>query len=134
MAGLYQCLNELVEMGCKLCLVSNGQSKNQRDKIKKLCLEKYIEKIVISGEVGFKKPDIRIFQSALTEMQCNADEAFFVGDHPLNDYVGSIKAGLVGIWLEGAHHWPDGFPKPVSISNLNELCPLIRNLQKNRLQ
>ena len=128
MIGLYQCLTELIEMSFKLCLVSNGQSKNQREKIKKLALDEYFEKIVISEEVGFKNPDIQIFQKALCKMGCNADEAFFVGDHPLNDYMGSIEAGLFGIWYEGAHQWPDDYPKPVSIKTLNELCPLVRNL------
>lgn len=126
MDGLYQCLFELLELEFKLCLVTNGQSKNQRDKIKKLSLEKYFKKNIISEEVGFRKPDIRIFHKALCVMGCNAEEAFFVGDHPLNDYMGSLNAGLVGIWLEGAHQWPDDYPKPVSIKALNELCPLIQ--------
>lgn len=128
MPGLYQCLRELIDMGFKLCLVTNGQSKNQRDKIMKLSLDQYFEKIIISEEVGFKKPDLRIFQIALEEMDCNQNEAFFVGDHPINDYMGSIEAGFEGIWLEGAHSWPNNKTKQYSIKNLNELCPLVRSL------
>ena len=128
MSGLYECLSELLDMSFRLCLVSNGQSKNQRDKIKKLSLDQYFEKIVISEEVGFKKPDHRIFKFALSEMGCSAEDVFFIGDHPVNDYKGSSVLGFTGIWFEGAHTWPEGQDRPLSIRNLGELCPMVRNL------
>lgn len=128
MKGMAECLKEMLEMDFRLCLVSNGQSKNQRDKVKKLSLDSYFEKIVISEEVGYKKPDSRIFRLALKEMDCRAEESFFIGDHPANDYMGSTELGFTGIWIEGAHPWPGTHDKPLSIRNLSELCPLVRSL------
>jgi len=128
MNGLNECLEELISMGFKLCLVTNGQSKNQRDKIKRLSLDKYFDTIVISEEFGVKKPDARIFKFALDQMACHANDAFFIGDHPVNDYLGSTAMGFTAIWLEGAHPWPKDIDKPLSINSLHELCPLVRNL------
>jgi len=128
MNGLDECLNELIDMEFSLCLVTNGQSKNQRDKIKRLSLEKYFKKIVISEEIGFKKPDSRIFEYALSEMDCAAEEAIFIGDHPVNDYIGSTELGFTGIWFEGLHDWPEHLGKPPSNRNLGELCSLVRDL------
>lgn len=128
MKGIDECLTGLLEMEFRLCLVSNGKSKNQRDKVKRLSLERYFEKIVISEEVGFKKPSAHIFEYALNEMGCTAEEAFFIGDHPINDYMGSSKLGFTSIWFEGAHAWPENYEKPLSIRSLGELYPLVSNL------
>lgn len=126
MAGLYDCLNDFVDMGFQLCMVANGQAKNQRDKVDKLKLNPYFEEIVISEEVGFKKPDIRIFEYALAKMGVQAEDAFFVGDHPINDYLGSKEAGFTSIWFEGFHSWPRHMDPPLSIKSLNELSTLIK--------
>jgi putative hydrolase of the HAD superfamily len=128
MKSMEECLACLIEMGFRLCLVSNGQSKKQRDKVNKLSLGQYLEAIVISEEVGFKKPDARIFEYALNVMDCKVEESFFVGDHPENDYLGSTSLGFTGIWLEGSHAWPEDLLRPLSVKNLNELCAKVRNL------
>jgi FMN phosphatase YigB (HAD superfamily) len=36
----------------------------------------------------------------------------FVGDHPINDVLGSAAVGLVPVWLEGVHVWPKSHPSP----------------------
>lgn len=42
-------------------LITDGRSLTQRNKIKALGLENYFDKIVISEEIGYSKPDIRLF-------------------------------------------------------------------------
>ena len=126
MKGLNECLDELRQLEFRLCLVSNGQSKNQRQKINRLSVESYFEKIIISEEVGCSKPDKKIFTIALDAMGAKAENAFFVGDHPINDCIGSRKLGFTPIWLEGSHVWPDGYELPLRIQQLSELSPLVR--------
>lgn len=128
MRGIYECLNELLDMGFKLCLVTNGQSKSQRDKIKRLSLDRYFDKVIISEEVGLKKPNKGIFEYALNEMGCSAEGAFFIGDHPVNDILASTKIGFTAIWFEGAHPWPEDQEKPLRFRDLGELCTILRNL------
>ena len=129
MTGMKACLDELLAMGLRLCLVSNAQNgHNQRAKLKKLGIENVFDEIVISAEVGFEKPDKRIFDYALNKMNAKACDSFFIGDHPVNDYKGSYDLGFKSIWIEGAHSWPATAEALLKISDLNELCPLIRTL------
>ncbi|MCJ8340301.1 MAG: HAD family hydrolase [Pseudomonadales bacterium] len=129
MHGLYECLEALIKMGLRLCLVSNGQSKIQRATVMALQLEPYFEQIVISEEVGAKKPDSVIFEVALQKMHCSATEAIFVGDHPLNDYIGSQRQGFSAVWFGGFHTWPADQEQPKRvIKSLSELYPIVREL------
>jgi putative hydrolase of the HAD superfamily len=58
---------------------------------------------MISEAVGVKKPDARIFAQALAAVGCRASQAWFVGDHPVNDVLGAAAVGLRPIWLTGVH-------------------------------
>lgn len=130
MEGLHQCLSDLNEQGYRLALVTNGTSRGQRSKIGRLKLEKYFHRIVISEEVGIEKPDQQIFELALELMDCKASEAAFVGDHPLNDYQGSKKTGMLPIWFRGSHKWTSDRPAKYAISHLSELLPLLSGIQQ----
>jgi putative hydrolase of the HAD superfamily len=53
-------------------------------------LERYFQSIVISGDVGVRKPDPRIFERAYAETGAGAAEAIYVGDS--NEDVGAARA------------------------------------------
>lgn len=129
MHGMKTCLSELKANGFSLCLVTNGQTKNQSDKVKQLGLNSYFQEIIISQDVGVKKPDSRIFEIALERMKCKAKDAYYVGDHPVNDIQGSTLSGFTAIWLAGSFDWPESIEKPLSISRLTQLAPLIKKLE-----
>ncbi|MFC3746467.1 HAD family hydrolase [Paenibacillus sp. GCM10012306] len=94
--------------GYVLGLVTNGKKHIQDGKIDKLNLRSFFKTIVISGEVGIKKPDPAIYQLALERLGTGADETLFIGDHPVNDIWGAGKAGIGSIWLRRNHPWDDG--------------------------
>jgi putative hydrolase of the HAD superfamily len=72
------------------------------------------------------KPAPRIFQYALEEIGCLAGETLFVGDHPMNDVLGSVEAGLIPVWLEGIHVWPSPHAAPARrIRALSEILEFI---------
>jgi putative hydrolase of the HAD superfamily len=58
--------------------------------------------IVDSAEVGWTKPDPRIFAHALRELGVEAREATFVGDSLARDMTGARGIGMAHIWLAGA--------------------------------
>lgn len=60
----------------------------------------YLDAVVISGEVGLKKPDPRIFALALERLGVSADETVFVGDHPDQDMRGAVDAGLRAVLVQ----------------------------------
>ena len=62
-----------------LILITNGRSTTQRNKIKSLKITKYFDKILISDEIGAKKPNIKIYQNIFKEFPNT--RKVFIGDN-----------------------------------------------------
>jgi len=82
-----------------LGMITNGNSKTQRVKIRNFGGEKYFSKIIVSGEMGMHKPDLRLFTKMCELLGVEADECAFVGDSLQFDMVGAINAGMKPIWI-----------------------------------
>lgn len=91
------CLNQLE--GIQLGIISNGDYEQQIDKLKKVGLIGYFPTVVTSGEVGYSKPDIRIFMEACRKVGKVPTQCIYIGDDLTTDIFGSNAAGLKGIWL-----------------------------------
>jgi putative hydrolase of the HAD superfamily len=98
MPGAYELLEFLTQKNIKTAIVSNGSSQLQRNKIGALNLR--VDVVIISDEVGVKKPAALPFISALRQLGVQATEAWFVGDHPINDIQGANALGMKTFWLE----------------------------------
>jgi putative hydrolase of the HAD superfamily len=90
----------LREQGCRLALLTNGGSQGQRLKIERFDLAPLFDAILIEGEVGFGKPDPRIYAQALAMLDVPATEAWMVGDNLEWDVAGPQRAGIAGIWID----------------------------------
>ena len=55
--------------------------------------------ILISEEVGFSKPDRRIFELALNKLNVQPEETLFVGDDLEKDIGGCQSVSIKGIWF-----------------------------------
>lgn len=95
-------LGQLKSHGLKLALVSNGFGQFQYDNFKALGIEPFFDEVLISEWEGLRKPDPAIFVRALSKLEVHADEAVYVGDHPLNDIQASRMAGMKAIWKSNA--------------------------------
>ncbi|MNN54659.1 Pyrimidine 5'-nucleotidase YjjG [compost metagenome] len=116
--------------GYKLGIITNGYSHLQHRKIDLLEIRHYFEEIIVSGDLGIKKPDERIYRIALERLGVSAEEAVIVGDHPVNDIWGAAQVGIRGVWLQRNHKWCDDLQggKPwMEIHELNELLPLLKS-------
>lgn len=91
-------LNEL-KAKYKLAIVSNGNSKQQRKKIKFAGVEKYFTDIFISEEVGYAKPQKEIFLKACEAINVKPENTVMIGDKYKVDIEGSLNAGLNAIWV-----------------------------------
>jgi putative hydrolase of the HAD superfamily len=99
--GALETLSRLHGRGMKLGMVTNGDSLTQRGKIQRFGLEKYFTCIMVEGEVGFGKPDERIFTRALQELKSKPGETVMIGDNLQWDIAGPQAVGIRGIW----HNW-----------------------------
>jgi putative hydrolase of the HAD superfamily len=126
-AGLHETLAALHAQGIRLGVITNGAVGRQQPKIATLQIQPYLSTVVISEAVQVKKPDPRIFALALAAVGCTASQAWFVGDHPVNDVLGAAAAGCRSIWLRGVHPWPPSDPVPSwQIEALPELVALVQ--------
>jgi putative hydrolase of the HAD superfamily len=90
----------LREQGCRLALLTNGGSRLQRIKIDRFDLAPLFDAILIEGEVGFGKPDPRIYAQALTALDVRPTDAWMVGDNLEWDVAGPQREGIAGIWID----------------------------------
>lgn len=121
-ANLYTTLDFLCEKNICLGIVTNGDIHFQNTKIEKLNLKRYMKTIIISEEVGFRKPDAEIFHLALCELGLSNNAVLFVGDNPSTDIKGAINAGLKSVWINFSEHWNQENYKPdFIINNISEL-------------
>ena len=90
----------LRDRGCRLALVTNGGATLQRKKVERFGLAELFDCILIEGEVGFGKPDPRIYTRALQELTVTANDSWMVGDNLKWDVAQPQKMGLVGIWVD----------------------------------
>lgn len=65
-------------------------------------LSPYFSVAVLSPVVKLRKPDRRIFEVALDELQAEPSEALMVGDSWEADVLGAYRAGIKPLWLNVA--------------------------------
>jgi putative hydrolase of the HAD superfamily len=86
---------KLKDNGYKIALLSNYTS-SLRQRIKNQGISNLFDVIIISGEVGSKKPDIKIFEALLEKLGNNGDELVFVDDSE-KSFVNSEQLGFIPI-------------------------------------
>ena len=89
----------------KVGLITNGRSLIQYGKIDQLGIRNHFDLILVSEEVGIKKPHRSIFEMALERLDLPADQCVYIGDHPLNDIQGAGAVGMNTIWVEANQPW-----------------------------
>jgi putative hydrolase of the HAD superfamily len=78
----------------RLAVVSDAQSAYGLPELRAVGLAGYFDPIVISGDYGYRKPDARLFQAALTQLEVIPEEAIYVGNDRFRDVMGARQAGM----------------------------------------
>lgn len=99
-AGSVGTVEWLRESGCRLALVTNGAGAAQRRKIERFDLAPLFDVILIEGEMGFGKPDPRVYRRALDSLGVAPSDAWMVGDNLDWDVAPPQRLGLRGIWID----------------------------------
>lgn len=92
---LKETIEALHRMGFRMGIVSNIISTSLvPHMLNEYGIAQYMECIVMSSEVGIRKPDPRIFEIAMQKMGVAADETCYVGDTISRDVLGARNANL----------------------------------------
>lgn len=134
-ASVLQALSEHYVLG----LVSNfDHPPHIHTVLKETGLNHWFKSIVISGEVGVKKPSPRILLMAAQATGLKPEEVAYVGDSR-EDMEAARAAGMFGVWLEnrseavaaGAHYERDTSPSPADALNSRAVArAIIRDLRE----
>jgi putative hydrolase of the HAD superfamily len=84
--------------------------------------------VVISDEVGWRKPKPVIFETALTRLGLDPADALFVGDRADIDVIGARGVGMPTVWINReVARLPENIPPPdFEIRDLSELRAILR--------
>ena len=93
-------LDRLDGDGVRVGLVTNGAASVQRLKLEAVEAAHRFEPLLISGDVGIRKPDPGIFAAALHDAGVAAAAAWYVGDNLWHDVAPAHEAGLVTAWID----------------------------------
>jgi putative hydrolase of the HAD superfamily len=105
-------------------IVTNGSCLSQRGKVRTLELERRAGCVLISEELGIRKPDPVIFHAAAASLGLAPADVLYVGDHPEADVIGAAQAGMQTAWLRRGRDWPTHLTPAVPdiiVDSLSEL-------------
>ena len=86
--------------GRRLALLTNGAAVAQRRKITRFEIADLFDAILVEGELGFGKPDERVYHRALSALDVKPADAWMVGDNLEWDVVAPQKLGMTGVWID----------------------------------
>ena len=109
-----------------LTVVTNGFVEVQYEKFDKSGLRNCFSHIVLSEEVGYQKPNPRIFEEALRMNGLQAEDVVMIGDSWSSDIQGAINAGIDQIWIRKSKDpLPEGQSATYLVQSLSEVMEIL---------
>ena len=108
-------------------LVSNGLPDVQYKKLDAIGLGRVFSCLVLSEEIGIRKPDPKIFRRAAGIMRVQPVECLYVGDSYPNDVVGAKAAGMRACWFNPRPSTPESteVKADFTIADMRELIGIL---------
>ncbi len=136
---LDEVLTELKNRGYKLGIITNtvtSREENVRASLRRIDVEKYFDIIVTSVDVGFNKPDERIFLVALKALDVKPEESVMVGNRISADILGGNRMGMKTILYKWNERYENEVQSPMeqptrTITSLNELPKVLNEILRN---
>jgi putative hydrolase of the HAD superfamily len=112
-----------------LGLLTNGASDLQCRKIEGSGVGQYFSETLISGDIGFAKPDRRVFELLLSQLKAKAANTLMIGNNLIADIQAAQNAGLRAIWVNRSGAAPEASIIPDwEISRLTQLESILNSL------
>ena len=122
--GTQKLLTYLKQKGYTLGIISNNDGFTAR-KCKEVDIHRYFDIIADSTNIGYVKPDSRIFEYVLDKLGLDAEQCLHVGDLYGSDVLGAKNAGIDVVWLNyrGINIMDD--TQTIQIKELSELMEIL---------
>lgn len=99
-------IEQLMIKGIRVGIITDGRPEGQRNKIEALGLDKVIDDIIITDELGgpqFRKPCDIAFRIMQTRWRLPASEIVYVGDNPAKDFQAPQQLGMKAVWYRNPY-------------------------------
>src|SRR5262249_22221547 len=103
--------------------LASNYDKRLRSVVEGLPELKSVEHLVISSEVGWRKPSAQFFAAICDAVQLPPGKILHVGDDPANDYQGAVSCGLRAVLLDPEAKYP-----LTGATRIARLAELVENL------
>ncbi len=132
-------LRSLRELRLRLGIVSNSPINFLDRVLGRAGILGMFDTIVVSCDVGYRKPHPKIYEIALSRLGVAASETIFVGDVPEIDIAGARSLGMITVLIEEPEPYMRGrtIPGPKAepdyvIRTLSELIEIVTRLTRSR--
>ena len=131
------CLRSLKDLSVKTAIITDGVPIKQYEKILRLGIDKFFDLIIISDEIGIKKPNPELFKYWLKKFGAKGKEAIYIGDRIDKDIAPANLSNIYSVYLHRGGKYNSlnstlrekGEFKPnFEILNLNELFEIIKQI------
>ena len=131
--GAQDILVSLKKRGYKIGILSNS-SEISYPVIEHFRLNDFVDDIVLSCEVGYLKPDPRIFQEILKNLEITEQDAVMVGDKITTDVLGAKTMGMDIIYFNKIEKESNLNPNLSFVAIANELTEIVNILNHKQYE
>jgi putative hydrolase of the HAD superfamily len=107
-------VSHLVADGYRVGILTNGDDRQQRDKLEVTGLAGLVHVVCTSGATGFQKPDPGAFRALAVGLGVPESECLFVGDDPDTDISGAETAGMRALLVDRSGEHADGISAAIA--------------------
>jgi putative hydrolase of the HAD superfamily len=111
-----------------LAIVSDAQTAYAVPELTTVGVAAFFDPIIVSGDFGYRKPDVRLFEAALSGLHLEPSEVLYVGNDLYRDVHGPRKLGIRTVLFQSGETMQDkGHAMPdYIIYNFPELLNAVR--------
>lgn len=135
-------LKKIKDMGIKSAIISDGIPIKQYEKILRLKIDKFVDLIVITDEIGIRKPNPKLFEYFLEKFGVKGNETIYVGDNIEKDIIPANLNNIYTIYIHrggkydlslSEQNLDDKSTPDYEIHQLYELFDIVSNLNKKKV-
>lgn len=131
-------LKKLKSKGYKIGIITDGYKESQRQKIRVLKLNSYVDEIVVTDELGrdYWKPHPKAFEVIKEKLNVDFNQMIYIGDNPEKDfYISKIfPIKTVRLFSKGIHKdkkYYKNVRETYSIKDINEIFQILEEIKLN---
>lgn len=114
----------------RVYITTNGYTKTQSARTKTAGIDKYVDGVFISQEIGADKPSKEFFDKCIARISdFSRENAVVIGDSLTSDILGGINSGIRTVWFNARGAEPSETIIPdYTITSLGKLLPLLEKI------